>query len=215
MAIIVPAILTKDPEEFLEKLEILEGIPEITDVHLDIEDGEFVPNHTFLPKELPKLKTRLAIEAHMMVRNPHFYYHDLEAAGINLVNLHFESFFRIADLLTAVKNLKSLGLRCGVFLNLATEVGVFDRLAGEIDVMGIMSVHPGFQGQKILPESYDRLENLRKNHPEATIEIDGGINTHNFFSIMAHRPDRIVIGSGIWHAKDARARIHEYMQKIK
>lgn len=215
MTMIVPAVLTKNPDEFQEKLEFLESIQKIMDIHLDIADGEFVTNHTFLPKELGKINSRIKVEAHMMVKNPQYYFHDLEYAGVKMVSIHYESFFRLSDLETALKNAKFLGFETGLFLNPETEVSVVDSLADNLDVLALMSVHPGYQGQKFVPESYDRLELLRKKHPHALIEIDGGINLDNFSSIKEHRPDRIVIGSGIWQTKDVKQRIQEFFERLK
>ena len=214
-AILIPAILTRDPEEIYEKLEYLESIPEISEVHIDFADGKMVPNLTALPADLWPAKTRLKLEAHLMVGDPARYFHYLEHFGVRQIILHYESFAVISSLLTAARNIKALGFGCGVAINPRTEVGVYDKIIDEIDIAQIMCVNPGFQGQPFIHETFDRLQTLRKAHPDAIIQVDGGINLTNIEAIRAHGANRIVVGSGIWQSKDPRERIYELLEKLK
>lgn len=215
MAQLIPAILSKEASEVEEKIRFLEEIPEITEVHLDFEDGQFVPNTTVLPKDLFGLETRLAIDAHMMVRDPQVYFHDLQHLGVATTDLHFESFVGFRELLNAVSNLHALKMKAAVVVNPETDVEVFQSLVSEIDVAFVMSVYPGFQGKPFLPQSLDRLAALRKNYPKATIQIDGGISRANIEAVRVHGADRIVVGSGIWQNIDVKKTIYELLEKIK
>lgn len=215
MPILVPAILSKDPEEVREKVKLLESIPEISDLQIDFEDGQFVDNYTALPKDLAGLETRLKLEAHLMVKSPGQYFENLERLKIELLFLHFESFAKVEELLTAVSNARALGFRCGVAINPGTETSVVDRFVDQIDGVLLMSVNPGWQGQKFIPESLERLEVLRKAHRNAILEIDGGINLDNFETVVAHGADRIVVGSGIWQTPDPKETIYQFLEKLK
>lgn len=212
---LIPAILTKDPDEYYEKLKFLEEIPEITEVHIDFEDGKFVRNDTVLPRALGSLATRLQVEAHLMVQEPQQYFHDLEVMGAKLLFLHYESFPEEGQLLTAVRNAQIMGFQCGVALNPQTELTVVDRLAGKIDGILLMSVNPGWQGQEFLPETLDRLQILRKAHENVIIEVDGGLKLENFGSVMASGANRIVVGSGIWKTEDPAKTIRDFLSRMK
>lgn len=215
MPILLPAILTRDVDEYYEKLRFLEQIPEISELHIDFEDGVFVRNDTFLPAALAARDSRLAAEAHLMVANPQKYFHALEHAGVKTIHLHFESFARQNDLTTAISNAKHLGFRVGVVINPETDISVFDGIADLIDIAMLMSVHPGFQGAKFVPESLDRLHALRKQYPKMQVQIDGGIKLDNIASVRAFGADRIVVGSGVWQNKDVKQAINELLNKIK
>ena len=208
MAILIPAILTKDSDEYYEKLGFLEEIPEISEAHIDFEDGVFVPNATFLPKDLRQQSSRIRAEAHLMVSRPEKYFSELEHFSVKTVHLHHESFANIHDLVTAVRNAKHLGFRVGVAVNPETDISVFDGIADQIDIAMLMSVHPGFQGAKFLPESLDRLQALRVKYPKLPLEIDGGIKLDNIEAVRAHGADRIVVGSGVWQNKDVKGAIY-------
>lgn len=215
MPVIVPAILSKHPEEIDEKLRLLEIIPEVSEAQIDFADGRFVPNITAMPKELFGLRTNLSVEAHLMVQNPQNYFHDLERLPVNTVILHYESFHSTNELLTAIRNAKVMGFRCGVAVNPNTEIAIFEDLKDEVDMAVILGVHPGYQGKVFLSETLDRAADLRKRLSDAIIEVDGGVNLENFSSVVAHGADRVVIGSAIWHTKDSKKSIEEFFAKLK
>lgn len=215
MAILIPAILTRDPEEIYEKIRFLESIPEITHVHLDFADGQLVPNTSVLPRELAAFETRLHLEAHLMVRRPQNYFHELERLGVGTAICHFESFLNIEELVTAIANLKALGLAPGVVINPVTDVTVFDNFISGIEVAMLMCIVPGFQGQKFMPKSLPRLEILHRARSGAIIEVDGGIKLSNIGSLVAHGAERLVVGSGIWQCPDPKQRIYEFLNKLK
>lgn len=211
---IIPAILARDAAGIEEKIRFLESIPEIDEAQLDFSDGDFAPNTTALPSEINALDTRLYLEAHLMVREPQRYFHDLELLGARTVLLHYESYHAVEFLLTAVRNLKALGMAAGVAVNPQTDIAVFDRIAPEIDMALILGVLPGFQGQKFLPETLERVAHLRRAQPTLLIEVDGGVNVENLGAIVAHGADRVVVGSAIWQTSDPKKTIESFLKKI-
>lgn len=215
MVTLVPAILTKDADEVAEKVAFLEAIPEITDVQIDFEDGKFVPNDTVLPGDLHLPAGRLRIEAHMMVTHPQNYLHELEELGVNSVIMHYESFHRDLDLMAAAGNARALGFKVGIAINPETEVAVFDQFMDKIDLALVMSVNPGFQGQKFLPGTFSRLAALREKYEHAILEVDGGINLSNFQEVVAHGASRIAVGSGIWQTRDPKNTIKDFLAKLR
>ena len=212
---LLPAILSRDPEEVREKVRFLESIPEISEVHIDFADGIFVDNATVMPADLSGIETRLKFEAHMLASGPHKFFHDLEHNGFDSVIVHFESFPRSQDLAAAVGNVRSLGLAAGVAINPDTDIAMLEPLMDKIDIAMIMSVYPGFQGRPFVPESLDKLQALRYRHPNAIIEIDGGVSLDTIQMLKSHGANRFVVGSGIWHAPDPKQKIYEFLNKLR
>lgn len=212
MAVFIPAILTRDPDEVLEKLEFLSQFHEIADVQIDFADGEFVPNTTVLPNQLSRFDDRFAIEAHLMLRRPNYFFHNLEVLGVDTVIIHYESFHNSEELKTALKNIRHLGMKNGVAVNPQTETQVLDGVMEEIDLALIMGVNPGFQGSPFAQETFARIEALRKKHPNAIIEVDGGIKLDNFGLALSAGADRIVVGSGLWVTPDPEETIKNFLE---
>ncbi|MDP3741244.1 MAG: hypothetical protein Q8R08_02860 [bacterium] len=215
MAILLPSILTKDPDEILEKLKFLEAIPGLTHAQIDFADGKFVANTLAQPKDIGQLSSRLVIEAHLMVMEPQKYYHDLQMLGVNLVFIHFESFKKNEDVLTAIRNAKTLGLRCGLAVNPNTPINVFDSFINDLDESLIMGVNPGLQGQKFIAATTERISTLRDRHNDVIIEVDGGVKLDNFESIVSYGVNKINVGSGIWQTPDAKQTIYDFLSKLK
>ena len=215
MTVFVPAILTPDIQDAKLKLDFLASVSGVTDIHLDIADGVFVPSKTITPREIPANPRQLKIEAHMMVNNPSLYFQDLEHAGVRAVIIHYESFSQLDELITTIDNLKTLHLRVGVSINPETGVDVFDKFISKIDCALLMSVHPGFQGGTFVPETFERLRDLRLSHKDIMIEIDGGVTLENFDSLMAHGANRLVVGSAIWKSPDPKQTIVKFLEKLR
>ena len=215
MAQLIPAILTKDPEEVREKLHFLESIPQIQEVQVDFEDGQFVENTTIMPKDIWGMDSRLQIEAHMMVAFPQAYFHDLEILKSRRVILHYESFSNVSDLVVSLGNAKAMGFEPGVAINPQTNISAFDGLKEHVDLFLLMCVEPGFQGRQFIPDSLDKLAALRATHKDAIIEVDGGINLDNVGNVVARGADRVVAGSGIWQTPDAKQTIQKFLEILK
>lgn len=215
MAKLIPSILTKSADEVGEKINFLESIPEIMSAQIDFADGKFVGNTLVEPKDIGYLETRLEIEAHLMVLEPQKYFHDLEMMGARLVFVHYESFKSNEDVLTAIRNAKTLGLRCGLAVNPNTPIDVFDSFADDIDEALIMGVNPGLQGQKFIPYTLERVKTLREKHGSVIIEVDGGVKLDNFETLIAYGVDKVNVGSGIWQTPDARETIYQFLEKLR
>ncbi len=215
MAVLVPASLQSDVKQIELEIEIASSIPEIVDYHLDIEDGKFVKNITVLPNELGFLQSHLNLEAHLMVQRPQNYFLDLEQVGVKTLILHFESFHSTHELNIALRNARQLGFRTGVAINPNTEIVVFEQIFENIEIAMLMSVHPGWQGQKFVEDTYERITELRQLNSNVIIEVDGGVKLENFESLIAHGAERLVVGSGIWKTPDPRKTIQDFLLKLK
>ncbi len=215
MAKLIPSILTKDPEEIHEKIRFLEQIPELAEIQIDFADGKFVSNELAYPRDIGKLDTRLALEAHLMVQRPQDYFHDLEFLGVQTVFLHHESFHSNEQVGIALRNLRHLGFRCGLAVNPSTEIAVFDQFVDHLDEALLMGVYPGLQGQEFIAETLERVAALRKRHPNVIIEVDGGIKLFNVESIVGYGADKVNVGSGIWQTPDPKKTISEFLRLLR
>ncbi len=198
--IISPSILAAD---FLNLETEISHFKEQTDLwlHLDVMDGHFVPNMTFgipIIKQLAK-KTRLPLDVHLMVTNPEFYLENLCDTSLNNMTFHYEAH---SDQLSFVKNIKKY-FKAGISLKPKTSIDVLDHeLLSELDLILIMSVEPGFGGQKFMNDSLDKVSKLKKlreeNNYSYTIQIDGGINDQTSKLAIEAGVDNMVAGSYIF-----------------
>jgi ribulose-phosphate 3-epimerase len=175
-------------------------------------DGHFVPNITI---GLPVVKslagfTRLPIDAHLMISDPGTYAPQFVKAGAQMVSVHVEADPNLHRTLTAIK---SAGARAGVVLNPATPVSAVEEALRFVDYVLVMSVNPGFGGQKFIPESLDKVKRLRQLINErqlnVRIEIDGGVDRTNIETVVAAGAEIIVAGSAIFGTPDAEAAVKE------
>jgi ribulose-phosphate 3-epimerase len=181
-------------------------------LHFDVMDGHFVPNITV---GLPVLKslagfTRLPIDAHLMISDPGTYAPQFVKAGAQMVSVHVEADANLHRTLTAIK---AAGAQAGVVLNPATPVSAVEEALQFVDFVLVMSVNPGFGGQKFIPESLGKVKRLRQLITErqlnVRIEIDGGIDRTNIESVVAAGAEIIVAGSAIFGTPDAEAAVKE------
>jgi ribulose-phosphate 3-epimerase len=175
-------------------------------------DGHFVPNITV---GLPVVKslagfTRLPIDAHLMIADPGTYAPQFVKAGAQMVSVHVEADANLHRTLTAIK---SAGAQAGVVLNPATPVSAVEEALQFVDYVLVMSVNPGFGGQKFIAESIDKVKRLRQLITErqlnVRIEIDGGIDRSNIEKVVAAGAEIIVAGSAIFGTPDAEAAVKE------
>jgi ribulose-phosphate 3-epimerase len=208
---IAPSILSADFSRLGEEIEAVErGGAAI--LHFDVMDGHFVPNITIgLPvlKSLAKV-TRLPIDAHLMITEPGRYASQFVDAGAKMVSVHVEADAHLHRTLMAIK---SAGAQAGVVLNPSTPIAAVDEALQFADYVLVMSVNPGFGGQKFIPESISKVKRLRQTIDErqlaTRIEIDGGIDRSNIETVVEAGAEIIVAGSAVFGAADAESAVKD------
>lgn len=172
------SILSADFSRLGEEIERLEASG--TDwVHVDVMDGSFVPNITIGPPVIKAIRNfaDLPFDVHLMIQDPARYVDDFVKAGADFLTVHPEARGDSAD---AIKRIKDCGIKAGISINPDTEVNILDKYLAHVDLVLIMTVHPGFGGQKFIPSGIDKIRYVRKwaetHNPKLEISVDGGIN---------------------------------------
>lgn len=176
-------------------------------------DGHFVPNITFGPPVIEKLRplTKLPFDAHLMIENADRYLEDFQKAGCDWVSVHVEA---CPHLHRTLARIRELGMKAGVAINPGTSLAALDSVLGDLDYILVMSVNPGFGGQGFIPNSLERVKLLRKQvGSNVLIEIDGGIKEHNIGDVHRAGADVIVVGTGLFSAKDYAERVKSLKAK--
>jgi ribulose-phosphate 3-epimerase len=178
---ISPSILSADFSQLGNEIKRLEeGGADM--IHVDVMDGHFVPNLTMGPPIIKSLRkfTKLPFDVHLMISPVHKYIKDYADAGADIITIHPEA---TENLAVSIEHIKSLGKKVGVSLNPESKTNLITDLLNEIDLVLIMSVNPGFGGQKFMPEVLEKIKELKKirdqKNMDFDIEIDGGINFDN------------------------------------
>ena len=186
-------------------------------IHFDVMDGHFVPNLSIGVPVLESLRkvTRLPLDAHLMIENPERYVEVFVKAGANSVSVHAEV---CKDIPAMAKRLHDLGARASVGLNPETDVQRVLPFAAHLDMILIMSVHPGFGGQEFIPEALEKLRAVRRELDrralKVDIEIDGGVKLDNIAEVKAAGANVFVSGSGIFGQGDYRKVVKEMRDLI-
>ena len=174
-------------------------------IHLDVMDGHFVPNLTIGPAVVGAVRrvTQLPLDVHLMVTDPDRFLDAFAEAGASILTVHAEVLPHLSRTLQAIKR---LGCRAGVALNPSTPLTAIEEVAGDVDVVLVMSVNPGFGGQAFLPHSESKIARvrqlLRRVGRDADIEVDGGIDQGNIGRVVAAGATMIVAGASIFGTKD-------------
>ena len=197
---IAPSLLAANFFDLSSQMKLLkEGNTEI--LHLDVMDGMFVPSISFGMPVISSLRKSVDFffDVHMMVENPERYIEDFYKSGANGITIHFEACKHIDR---TISQIKSFGLRSGISINPATPVSLLQNILSEVDMVLIMSVNPGFGGQKFIPYSIDKIKELSKMRDERNqkflIQVDGGVDVNNIKSLSDAGVDEFVAGSSVF-----------------
>ena len=209
MAIIAPSLLAAN---FLElgKAAAMLNESEAAWFHLDVMDGSFVPNISFgLPViEQIRKATSKVCDVHLMIVHPEKYIEAFKKAGADILTVHYEA---CPELAATLAQIKAEGMKAGVAINPDTDIEVLAPLIKDIDLVCVMSVYPGFGGQKFIEATYEKVKTLKQIilHAQATtlIEIDGGVDANNAGALTAAGADVLVAGTTVFKAADPIAMI--------
>ncbi len=206
---ISPSILSADFTRLGEQLHALEdGGADY--IHVDVMDGRFVPNITIGPfiVEAAKRATKVPLDVHLMIEEPERFINDFASAGSDIITVHAEA---TRHLHKVIQSIKEHGLKAGVSINPATPVSAIRPVIGDIDLILVMSVNPGFSGQGFIPASLDKIREAREmiaaSGRDIELEVDGGIKVANIGVAALAGADVFVSGSGVFGTPDYKKTI--------
>ena len=207
--LIAPSILSANFARLADEVAVVErGGADI--LHVDVMDGHFVPNLTVGPPIVESLKkvTKLPLDVHLMMTNADAFIAEFAAAGANYLTVHVEA---CPHLHRTVQSIKECGVKAGVTLNPATSLHTIEEILPEADLVLIMSVNPGFGGQKFIESCLRKIETARqmidRTGSRALLEVDGGVKVDNAAQVLAAGADILVAGSAIFSSRNYAATI--------
>ena len=214
---LAPSILSADFSKLAEDVAKIEkGGADY--IHVDVMDGHFVPNISFGAAVMKSLegKTTLPFDVHLMIENPDQYLEDFLTPNTEYITVHQEA---CTHLHRTVQHIKSLGVKAGVSINPATTLATLDYILDDVDMVLVMSVNPGFGGQKFIPSAMEKIRELaeirRAEELDFEIEIDGGVNLDNVQDIASAGTDIIVAGSAVFKTADIEETTKQFVRKIR
>lgn len=215
MKYICPSLLSADFSKLKEEIKEVEKAG--ADIlHCDIMDGNFVPNISFGPSIVKQVNamTDLPLDVHLMINEPTKYIKDFTDAGADYISVHYENNYHLNRV---VNQIKDAGVKAGVVLNPATSINVLEYILPYVDYVLLMSVNPGFGGQKFIPNVLDKVRALKKQITErglnCKIEIDGGVDLGNIKELSDAGVDMFVCGNSVFSSKD-RADVIKKMKDL-
>jgi len=204
MGKIAPSILSADFARLGEEVQAVEKAG-ADYIHVDVMDGHFVPNITIGPLVVKAVRkmTRLPLDVHLMISNPDQYVGDFVAAGADILTIHAEA---VTHLHRSIQHIRNSGAKPGVCLNPATPPQCLEYVIGDLAMVVVMSVNPGFGAQEFIPEIIPKIgwvrDLARKKDLAVEIEVDGGINPETIQAVASAGADVFVAGSAIFYSKD-------------
>lgn len=202
--LISPSILSADFARLAEAVQMVEAAGADW-IHVDVMDGHFVPNLTVGPPMVEALRkvTSLPLDVHLMMTNADDFIPEFVDAGADLLTVHVEA---CPHLHRTVQSIKERQVKAGVSLNPATSVTTLEEILGEVDLVLVMSVNPGFGGQQFISSSLDKIRRIRtmmnNSRSSAHLEVDGGVNLTNVASVIQAGANVLVAGSAIFGSKN-------------
>lgn len=215
--LIAPSLLAADFSHLAKDIDMINN-SEADWFHLDIMDGVFVPNISFgLPVvEAVHALTKKPLDVHLMIVQPERYIETFKKAGAHLLNVHYEA---STHLHRTIQSIRQQGMKAGVTLNPHTPVSVLEEIITEVDLVLIMTVNPGFGGQKFIPGSLEKISKLKelilKRNSSALIEVDGGVDDTNAGALVQAGADVLVAGSYVFKAPNPLEAIQKLKQHSK
>lgn len=215
MALLAPSILSADFANLGRDIEITDKAGADV-IHIDVMDGLFVPSISFGMPVIKSIRktTDKTFDVHLMIEEPIRYIKEFAECGADYITVHYEA---CKDIHATIDKIKEYGLKAGISIKPNTKVEVLKPVLNDVDMVLVMSVEPGFGGQKLIPHTVDKVRELRKivddNNFNVIIEIDGGINLDNVESIVNAGADWIVAGSAVFK-DDIAANTRAFIEKI-
>tara|TARA_Y100001970_G_scaffold212648_1_gene259701 strand:+ start:129 stop:782 length:654 start_codon:yes stop_codon:yes gene_type:complete len=216
MKIVAPSMLSCNFSELGDEIEMVNK-SKAGWFHLDIMDGVFVPNITFGTPILEIFDSlgKKHLDMHLMIINPEKYIEKFAGLGADTITVHYEA---CDDLEKIIGDIKKLGVKAGVAINPNTDVSLLDHLLEEIDLVCLMSVFPGFSGQKFIPETFPRLKELKsminEKKTNTLIQIDGGVSLNNAQELISLGADVLVAGSFVFKSDSPKETIEKLHSAI-
>ncbi|UCG80925.1 MAG: ribulose-phosphate 3-epimerase [Desulfobacterales bacterium] len=214
---IAPSLLSADFSRLAEEIKAVERVGADW-IHVDVMDGHFVPNITIGPAivEAVRRVTKLPLDVHLMIENADQYLEDFVSAGSDLLTVQAEACVHLHRTIQAIK---ALGAKAAVALNPSTPLSAIEWILEEVDMVLIMSVNPGFGGQKFIPQALEKIKELKskiraKNY-DLLIEVDGGINEETIQAVAKAGADVFVAGSAIFGSSNYRDTIAKFRALIE
>lgn len=214
--ILAASILSADFGRLGEEIKAAEAAG-VDWIHVDVMDGHFVPNLTI---GLPVLRavrrlTRLPLDVHLMIANPHLYIRDYIEAGADWLGVHVEAAWHLERL---VQQIKELGAKATVVLNPATPLTALEVILPEVDMVLLMTVNPGFSGQKFIPATLPKIKKLREmldaQGLKVLLQVDGGVQLDTVDALVAAGVDVFVSGSGIFDGGDIAGNVRRLRERL-
>jgi ribulose-phosphate 3-epimerase len=212
-----PSILSADFSRLKDELQAVEEAG-ADYIHIDVMDGHFVPNITIGPMVVEAVKkiTALPLDVHLMISDPDKYIEDFITAGSNLLSVHVET---CPHLQRTVTYIRDKGVKPAVVLNPSTALYTLEYILEEVDMVLLMTVNPGFGGQKFIPGMIPKIKKLRRLIDESQLsielEVDGGVNLENIGLVSQAGADVVVAGSAVFKSADCQETIREMKKKLE
>lgn len=210
-----PSLLASD---FSDLRNEIDRVKDAAYLHIDVMDGMFVPNISLGPLIVDSIRpySDHIFDTHLMIEKPERYIQQFNEAGSDIITLHVEA---TDHLHRAIQQVKETGCKAGVSLNPATPLQEIEYVLSDLDLVLIMSVNPGYGGQSLIPQTLDKIRNLKKmikdKNPDLDIEIDGGVNKDNCQQVVAAGTDIIVVGSAIFKQPDPARTLSEFKKLVR